>query len=78
MTDTVVIIPTYNNAGTLKDVLSRTLAQGLPIVVVDDGCPVLDEGFLCGIHDDAGLPSMLGKEVGKGFLEVKFLTERSD
>ena len=38
MTDTVVVIPTYNNAGTLKDVLSRTLAQGLPVVVVDDGC----------------------------------------
>ncbi len=38
MTDTVVIIPTFNNAGTLKDVLSRTLAQGLPVVVVDDGC----------------------------------------
>lgn len=38
MTDTVVIIPTYNNAGTLKDVLSRTLAQGLPVIVVDDGC----------------------------------------
>lgn len=38
MTDTVVIIPTYNNAGTLQDVLSRTLAQGLPVVVVDDGC----------------------------------------
>ena len=37
MTDTVVVIPTYNNAGTLKDVLSRTLAQGLPVVVVDDG-----------------------------------------
>lgn len=38
MTDTVVIIPTYNNAGTLQDVLSRALAQGLPVVVVDDGC----------------------------------------
>lgn len=38
MTDTVVIIPTYNNAGTLRDVLDRTLAQGLPVVVVDDGC----------------------------------------
>ena len=35
MTDTVVIIPTYNNAGTLQDVLSRTLAQGLPVALVD-------------------------------------------
>lgn len=38
MTDTVVIIPTYNNAGTLQDVLERTLAQGLPVALVDDGC----------------------------------------
>ena len=38
MRDTVVIIPTYNNAGTIEDVLRRTLAQGLPVVVVDDGC----------------------------------------
>lgn len=38
MTDTVVVIPTYNNAGTLADVLERTLAQGFPVVVVDDGC----------------------------------------
>lgn len=37
MTDTVVIIPTYNNAGTLKDVLGRCLHIGLPLVVVDDG-----------------------------------------
>ena len=38
MADTVVIIPTYNNAGTIRDVLLRTMAIGLPIVVVDDGC----------------------------------------
>ncbi len=37
MSDTVVIVPTYNNAGTLKDVLERILAQGLPIIVVNDG-----------------------------------------
>lgn len=37
MTDTLVIVPTYNNAGTLKNVLERTLAQGLPVLVVDDG-----------------------------------------
>ena len=38
MTDTIAVIPTYNNAGTLADVIERTLAQGLPVVVVDDGC----------------------------------------
>lgn len=38
MTDTVAVIPTYNNAGTLADMIERTLAQGLPVVVVNDGC----------------------------------------
>jgi cellulose synthase/poly-beta-1,6-N-acetylglucosamine synthase-like glycosyltransferase len=33
----VVIIPTYNNAGTLRDILNRVLYNGLPVIVVDDG-----------------------------------------
>lgn len=37
MNDTLVLIPTYNNAGTLEDVVRRALAQGLPVLVVDDG-----------------------------------------
>lgn len=37
MTDTLVLIPTYNNAATLADVVSRSLSQGLPVMVVDDG-----------------------------------------
>ena len=36
--DTCVIIPTYNNAGTIGDVLARSCASGLPVIVVDDGC----------------------------------------
>ena len=48
MTDTVVVIPTYNNAGTLRDVLERTLAQGLPVVVVDDGCTDNTKSILSG------------------------------
>jgi len=36
--DICVIVPTYNNAGTLKDVLTRALAHGLPVIVVNDGC----------------------------------------
>ena len=51
MTDTVVIIPTYNNAGTLKDVLSRTLAQGLPVALVDDGCTDNTREILAGFKD---------------------------
>ena len=35
--DTVILIPTYNNAGTLADVVRRALRQGLPVLVVDDG-----------------------------------------
>ena len=35
--DTIIIIPTYNNAGTLADVVKRSLGQGLPVLVVDDG-----------------------------------------
>ena len=37
MNDTLVIVPTYNNAGTLPNVLERCRALGLPILVVDDG-----------------------------------------
>jgi len=36
--DICVIIPTYNNAGTVVDVVARALAQGLPVIVVNDGC----------------------------------------
>lgn len=32
-----VIAPTYNNAGTLADVLDRIAAQGLHVIVVNDG-----------------------------------------
>ena len=51
MTDTVVIIPTYNNAGTLRDVLERTLAQGLPVALVDDGCTDNTRELLAGFKD---------------------------
>lgn len=33
----VVVIPTYNNANTLMDVIRRTEAGDIPIIVVDDG-----------------------------------------
>lgn len=32
-----IIIPTYNNAGTILDVAGRAVAQGYPVVVVNDG-----------------------------------------
>jgi uncharacterized protein (DUF2062 family) len=34
----VVVAPSYNNAGTLVDVLTRVAALGLPILLVNDGC----------------------------------------
>lgn len=33
----VVLLPTFNNAGTLDDVLCRVLALGLPAMVINDG-----------------------------------------
>ena len=32
-----IVIPTYNNAGTILDVAGRAVAQGYPVVVVNDG-----------------------------------------
>ena len=32
-----IIIPTYNNAGTICDVAGRAAAQGFPVIVVNDG-----------------------------------------
>jgi len=33
----VVVAPTFNNAGTLEDILARIAALGLPMIVVNDG-----------------------------------------
>jgi uncharacterized protein (DUF2062 family) len=33
----VVLLPSYNNGGTLQDILERVVALGLPIVLVNDG-----------------------------------------
>jgi len=32
-----VLIPAYNEAGTIRNLVERTLEQGLPVIVVDDG-----------------------------------------
>ena len=42
----IVICPSYNNAGTLADVLTRTASQGFPIVLVNDGCTDSTESVL--------------------------------
>ena len=48
--DTVALIPTYNNAGTILDVVQRTQEQGLPVLVVDDGCTDATPDLLSGIE----------------------------
>ncbi len=37
VSNTIIIIPTFNNAGTVGDVISRTLKFDLPVLVVNDG-----------------------------------------
>lgn len=61
MSDTLILVPTYNNAGTLKNVLERCLEQGLPVMVVDDGST-----------DDTGriLKEMTGRAGNDGGLTV--------
>ena len=48
------------------------------VVVINDGRPVFDKGFLCWVHNHIRFPTMLGQEVGKGFLKIKFLQERTN
>jgi len=44
----VVVIPTYNNARTLPDVLRRVQALALPMIVVNDGATDATAGILSG------------------------------
>lgn len=63
-----IVVPTYNNAGTLIEVLEALLSHGLPIVVVNDGStddtgPLLD--VWCRHLDDA-LVERHETNLGKG------------
>ena len=44
------VIPTYNNGGTVADVVRGVLAQGLPVIVVDDGSTDGTEDALKGLE----------------------------
>lgn len=45
-----VIVPTYNNAGTIRDVIERCKAQCHDVIVVNDGCTDGTAGILSAIE----------------------------
>ena len=48
----IVVAPSYNNAGTLVDVLTRVAALGLPILLVNDGCTdATDDAFTAWLRE---------------------------
>ena len=76
MKDTLIIIPTYNNAGTLENVLERCQAQGLPILVVDDGSTDATPAILDRMGPDLEVIRHKvnmgkGKALKTGFLEAR-------
>ena len=78
----IVIVPTYNNTGTLRDVLGRILALDMPVMVVDDGSTDETAGILASltkawtsrllvIHHERNRGK--GKALKTGFQEAKRL-----
>ena len=62
-----VIIPTYNNAGTIADVVHRTLAQCQDVIVVADGCTDGTLDILRGIGGIGGITIVsYARNAGKG------------
>ena len=49
LSDICAVIPTYGNSRTVADVVRRTLAHGLGVIVVDDGSEIPVEGLLEGL-----------------------------
>lgn len=59
-----VVIPTYNNAGTIADVVRRALTHCLDVIVVADGCT---DGTLEILHNIEGITIVsYAKNAGKG------------
>ena len=52
MTDQIcIVIPTYNNAGTIGRVVTEARQSGLRVIVVDDGCTDATADILAGLPD---------------------------
>lgn len=60
-----LVLPTYNNAGTLAGVVERSLGVGVPVYVVDDGSTDGTRGVLCGMRGQRGL-TVLSHKVNLG------------
>lgn len=58
-----VVIPTYNNAGTIADVVSRSLEQCLDVIVVCDGCT---DGTVSIIEQLPAKPVIIDLKVNRG------------
>ena len=59
----VIVIPTYNNRKTLRDVVQRALSTGLPVLVVNDGST---DGAIETISDTAAEILHFTENRGKG------------
>ena len=63
---TLILIPTYNNAGTVSDVVRRALAQALPVLVVNDGSTDGTAGILARMQQENGALQVLTFPLNRG------------
>ena len=61
-----VVMPTYNNAGTLRDVVERILQFRTDVIVVNDGCSDNSDNILASFGDKITVVDY-GKNCGKGY-----------
>ncbi len=61
-----VVMPTYNNGGTLRDVVERVLAHCDNVIVVNDGCTDNSAEILASFGDQITVVDY-GKNRGKGY-----------
>ena len=73
-----VVMPTYNNSGTLRDVVERVLTFCNDVIVVNDGCTDDSASILASFGDkitvvDYGRNRGKGYALKKGFEKAKYL-----